>query len=667
MQPTLYTEPRPDTRQLESVLAPNGVKRAVLYLRVSDPRQVKTDYDPEGISLPAQRRACTRKAEQLGLTVVDEYIEPGESATEMTRRKEFQKMLARIREQKDVDVVIVYKLARLARNRIDEALVMDLFGRRGVGLVSATEPIDDTPEGQFMQGVLSAMNQFRSQQDGAIIAYNMAEKARRGGTLGRAPIGYLNVGEIVADGYEVRTVVIDPERAPFIRQAFELYRDGNNLQDICDILSKRGLTTRPHKRWPTRAITDGKMAELLRDPYYLGYVKYKGELFPGRHPAIVDRELFDQVQEIAKERGSKGMRYRVHNHLLKGSLWCGQCHRLGLERRMILQKAEGRGGTYWYYFCRGHQAHRIEGPPCDSPYANTIRVEDAVEQHYRDVAFDAEFVVAMKDRLDQTVRDVTASDREVREQVAQTIAKLKVKEERLVDLALDDALPHDVLRERLTKVRHDREAAEAQLESIVDDVQAGAANIALALDFLANPYEMYLQASEEVRKQLNAAIFERLYVHVERDSAEVRVTDVVYRAGLSELKELERAARQFAAGERVAAQAEQTRLEAVCGRQRPTVATDASKGGLTRVGRNRGDRAATGAPDGSEAATSDREAPDTTKAAPEGGLSLYRESFTRYLTSTFVDAGQGSSKRFMVRHQGLEPRTRWLRASCSAN
>ena len=57
------------------------MKTAVLYLRVSTTSQVQTDYDPEGISIPAQRLACQRKAEQMGLTVIADYVEPGRSAT----------------------------------------------------------------------------------------------------------------------------------------------------------------------------------------------------------------------------------------------------------------------------------------------------------------------------------------------------------------------------------------------------------------------------------------------------------------------------------------------------------------------------------------------------------------------------------------------------------
>ena len=81
-------------------------KRQVLYLRVSSDGQVKTDYDPEGISIPAQREVCERKARARGLDVVGEYVEPGRSATSMDKRVAFQEMLARIKTDKDVDYVL---------------------------------------------------------------------------------------------------------------------------------------------------------------------------------------------------------------------------------------------------------------------------------------------------------------------------------------------------------------------------------------------------------------------------------------------------------------------------------------------------------------------------------------------------------------------------------
>ena len=131
-----------------SPVEPARLARAVLYLRVSTPSQVRTDYDPEGISIPAQRKSCERRAAQMGnVLVVDEYVEPGRSGTSMDKRPAFQAMLERIKARRDVDYVIVYKLSRLNRNRVDDAFVLMQLRKYKATLVSATESIDETPVG----------------------------------------------------------------------------------------------------------------------------------------------------------------------------------------------------------------------------------------------------------------------------------------------------------------------------------------------------------------------------------------------------------------------------------------------------------------------------------------------------------------------------------------
>src|SRR5438067_12966643 len=92
----------------ERVTRPGEHRRSVRYLRVSTPSQVNTDYNPEGISLPAQREAAQRKELELGADNVGEYVEPGRTATSIEKRPVFQEMLARIKAEKDVDYIIVY-------------------------------------------------------------------------------------------------------------------------------------------------------------------------------------------------------------------------------------------------------------------------------------------------------------------------------------------------------------------------------------------------------------------------------------------------------------------------------------------------------------------------------------------------------------------------------
>jgi len=134
--------------------------RAVIYIRVSSAQQANKDYDPEGFSIPAQREACLRKAENLGLQVVEEYVDKGESA-KTANRAGLQALLKRL-EERDITHVIVHKVDRLARNRADDvAIVMKIRGA-GAHLVSVTENIDETPSGLLMHGIMSSIAEFYS-------------------------------------------------------------------------------------------------------------------------------------------------------------------------------------------------------------------------------------------------------------------------------------------------------------------------------------------------------------------------------------------------------------------------------------------------------------------------------------------------------------------------
>jgi hypothetical protein len=231
-------------------------------------------------------------------------------------------MLARIKRDRDADYVIVYNLSRLNRNRVDDANVLVLMRSLKVALISAQENIDETPAGQLTHGILAAFNEYRSNADGADIRYKMGQKAKSGGTVTKAKLGYLNVREKV-DGHEIRTIAVDLERAPFVRLAFELAVTGDyTMQRLADTLSERGLRMRSQANRPAGPISAKYLTRVLRDRYYVGYVVYKGEEFQGRHEPLVTPELFGRVQAVLDGRLAKtGERQRTHHHYLRAR--CG--------------------------------------------------------------------------------------------------------------------------------------------------------------------------------------------------------------------------------------------------------------------------------------------------------------------------------------------------------
>ena len=151
------TEPgTPDRQTLAE--APDDLRKAVLYLRVSTKEQAERDGDPEGYSIPAQREACTRKAAALDAVVIEEFADRGESARNADR-PDLQRMLAYVAANQ-VDYVIVHKVDRLARNRADDVEITLAIRSAGAALVSCTENIDETPSGILLHGIMSSIAEF---------------------------------------------------------------------------------------------------------------------------------------------------------------------------------------------------------------------------------------------------------------------------------------------------------------------------------------------------------------------------------------------------------------------------------------------------------------------------------------------------------------------------
>ena len=473
--------------------ATQSPKTAVLYLRVSTASQVNTDYDPEGLSIPTQRKICLAKAKQLGITIVDEYVELGRSGTKTVNRPEFQAMLERLHTRGDVDCVMVYKLSRLNRSRFDDAVTMMELRKANVTLISATENIDETPEGQLVHGMLAAVNEYRSAADGADIRIKLLRKIEQGGTIGPAPLGYLNIIETI-EGRRINTIGLDPERAPLIRKAFELYATGDySCEHLQQKLTDLGLTTRPSAKRPTpKPLAVSTIHRLLADPYYTGIVTFKGKQYPGRHKPLISQELFD----------------RVHFHYLKGSiLHCERCHKAGRRSRFVYTEAKGKGGTYAYYLCRGRQDGH-----CDMPYLPVSLVEDYVERHICTLSLNRDFTQRTKTEITQALDNQQALIRQSNHAIARKLKDIAAKEGRLIDLVADGSLDTTAARRRLAELSQERQRLEHTKQTLDERLAIGRDVLTTSLHLLQDIGTLYRQSPDPVRGMLCQALFHTIYL-----------------------------------------------------------------------------------------------------------------------------------------------------------
>ncbi|MFE9789218.1 recombinase family protein [Nocardia salmonicida] len=484
---------------------------AVSYLRVSSKKQMDTarDIDPDGNSIATQRTLVDRKASNLVARIVKEFIEPGVSASTIEKRQAFQDLIEFLRANPEIEYVIVYARSRAFRNYIDAAITKRLLDKLGVKLVSAREDFGDGIYAEAMEAVTDIFNDVQNRLSGEDIRIKLQNKAVNGGTIGRAHLGYLNT-RTEFEGRLINTVTVDAIRAPLIVKAFELYATGEySIDRLTEYLADLGLTTRPSGRHPyEKPIDDSTLHRVLHDPYYVGYVAYKGELFPGRHEPLISQDLFDLVQDMINMRSADGQRDRIHQHYLKGSLYCGRCRANDRTSRLIYSRVTGRNGRYYSYFlCRSKQ----EGA-CDLPHLKVAAVEQAIADHYRELQLPDDFLAEVRAELDATLDDEQASVRERHASLSTRLAKLDEQENNLVDLAADGTMPQAKIRAKLSTIRTEKTRIEAGLVNTAEQLHIGATVLRDALRLTENPVVVYRNSSPKTRRHLNQTFFDRLYI-----------------------------------------------------------------------------------------------------------------------------------------------------------
>jgi DNA invertase Pin-like site-specific DNA recombinase len=205
-----------------------------------------------------------------------------------------QALLEAVRQRR-IDVIVVYKVDRLTRSLADFAKLVELFDAHGVSFISITQSFNTTTSmGRLTLNMLLSFAQFEREVTGERIRDKIAASKKKG----------LWVGGVVPLGYRVveRKLMIDEAEAPIVRMIFERYCTLSSMIVLMRELRERGVLTRRRTLSSGRTMggitfTKGPLAYLLKNRMYLGEINHGQMSYPGEHPAIVDKAIFDNAQE----------------------------------------------------------------------------------------------------------------------------------------------------------------------------------------------------------------------------------------------------------------------------------------------------------------------------------------------------------------------------------
>ena len=431
---------------------------AALYARVSSERQ---DVD---LSVSAQLRALKDYAGANGYSVARQYIDEAESGR-VADRPQFREMIEEGSKAKaPFDVILVWKFSRFTRKREHAVAFKSMLRRKGIRVVSITEQAEDNATGRLLEGIIESVDEFYSENLAQEVVRGMREAASRGFFLGSiSPFGYKRV-KVNDGGKERPTLEVDPATAPVVREVFEKSLRGSGLKEICKELNDRGVTNRG-KRW-----YKGTLHYVLRNEAYTGTAVWgrtsKGEKaqdpvrVEGAWPALVSRELFDNVQQAMRERAPKVQRpARVGSRfLLSGLLKCGVC-----GRPYIGQGA--KSGQYGYYICG--TLFREGAGTCSARYLNAPRLEAFVVEKIRERILTEETIVELVTLVAEEM-DAMAGELSGRLEVIEAeLGDVRKRLERLYEALETSDLTLEVLSPRIFSLRH----REEQLEAARDDAE----------------------------------------------------------------------------------------------------------------------------------------------------------------------------------------------------
>lgn len=468
-------------------------RRAVTYVRVSSREQV------DGYSISAQHEACRRLIEDEGWTLAGAFTDEGESARTQDR-PQFQALLQTLKEDPTIDVLVVHKLDRLARNLEDHVAVRAQLRKHGVQLVSVSESLEESASGKLVEGIMASIAEFYSVNLAQEVRKGMTEKARRGGWPTLAPVGYKNIRLPNGGGRRRGEAVIvpDEEQAPLVKEAFELYATGEwTLTALYERMRKKGLRNR-QRRHP---ISRSAFADMLHSRAYIGKVEWHGAEYDGTHEPLIEEDLFNQVQEVFRTHDRAGVRRRRNSHYLKGTLYCGTC-----GSRMSTLNAKGR---YTYFYCLGRQSGRTQ---CQEPFVKAEELEEQVEELYRRVHLPEAVARSLQEELHAEIDRRQSNRLRSEKLLRQRLDRLESERTKVLAAYYDEAVTSDQLKAEQKRI--DREVAELQDQLTQTEQGLTEANerVERALTLAEDLQRAYVTASPKVRRRYNQALLPKVYV-----------------------------------------------------------------------------------------------------------------------------------------------------------
>lgn len=472
------------------------VKVVGIYIRVSTTEQV------EGYSLGEQEARLRSYCDAKGWAIYKPYVDGGFSGGNIERPA--LSNLIRDAVSHKIDTVLVYKLDRLSRSQKDTLfLIEDVFLKNKVDFVSMSENFDtSTPFGKAMIGILSVFAQLEREQ---------IKERMQLGKVARAKDGYFHGGGFIPIGYNYidGELVINDYEAMQVREVYDLFLKGYPISRIRKSLEDKGYTTK-YGNW----YSDSSIRSCLTTPIYYGKVTYNGIQYDGKHAPIVDKELYDKVQNRFKEldvhnpnkKGSRKTPFKP-TQLLSGLIFCGNCGARYYTHHINARANSSVEGGFNYYSCYSRMKcnkRMITDPNCKNKNWNVKLADTLVIDEILKLQFDEDYINKLigNNRVDDTNEKIKVLETR--------LSSVKNQIDKVMDLYQLDSIPFDTVASRLNTLNTERTAIEYEIVDLKEKTKDTNINVNETKKLLKNAKSIIDGDDMDKKRMLIHSLIDRI-------------------------------------------------------------------------------------------------------------------------------------------------------------
>lgn len=486
--------------------------------------RVSSNEQKDGKSLDAQVESAERYAKEEGFEIIKIYRIVESSTT--GKRKEFREMIDFIKKQKESIAIVCDTVDRFQRSFKEKIEFEPLIESGKVELHFVSSGFNMTKDAELSDEMMWTSNVYNSDIFIKMLKHHTRKGLKRkvadGELAGLAPVGYLNAENPL--NAKKRTVIIDEDKAYLVKKLFQEYATGIvSLRNLTEKAKEYGLKNRNGNYF-----TKSTIQRTISNPFYIGYISYKGELYKHNYPLFIDKALFDKCQSTRDKLRLNNTKSGSKSFIFgKGILKC--------DCGCAISSAEKKG-KYIYLNCSHYKGN------CNQPEVNeNIIILNQAEQALDNIAIPDEYFPSILENLQEYERLEASNGIYISDTACKDIEKVDSTLKKLLDLRLAEELTQEEYAAKKNELISKKAELEATIKADTSSPQEFRLSMELILKMTQKAIKLFKSSKVETKNKILNIVLWNLKL-------KNKVLDFSYRSPFDAVKNLQYGANGVADG-----------------------------------------------------------------------------------------------------------------------